>query len=390
MFWYALTAEFGCFRGVASCDGVRPKPNSKEEKGEMKITVLGGGGNAQTMAAEFALAGFSVNLCDLPRFSKKIEHVMKTGEIEKVGSVGTVSHTGRAKLNKVTIDVREGIKGVDIIVISVPAYEQMEFFEAIHEDLEDNQTIIVIPGNWGALRLFNLLRQQKVKARVRIAETDRCMFICRAGESWLGAGKARVILERDNLQIAAIPAKDTAWVLDKFKILYPRLFPATCVLETSLNNSNLVTHGPIVMMNTGWLEHTQGQFMIYRDGGTPSIGRVIDAIARERDCVLARFGIKAMPREPFYDAVKKSQWVHDPCEVGPPSLEHRYITEDIPYGLVPMALLGHLFGISTPVSDAIVELASTAMNRDFLEEGLTLRELGLEGLKPEEVLKLVT
>jgi opine dehydrogenase len=55
-----------------------------------------------------------------------------------------------------------------------------------------------------------------------------------------------------------------------------------------------------------------------------------------------------------------------------------------------MALLGHLFGISTPVSDAIVELASTAMNRDFWEEGLTLRELGLERLKPEEVLKLVT
>jgi opine dehydrogenase len=356
----------------------------------MKIAVLGGGGNAHTMAAEFALAGFSVNLCDLPRFGKKIEHVMKTGEIEKIGSVGTTSHTGKAKLNKVTVDVREGIKGVDVIVIAVPAYEQMEFFEAIIANLEDHQTIIIIPGNWGALRLFNLLKRQKVTARVRIAETDRCMFICRIGESWLGAGKARVILERDSLQIAAIPAEDTEWVQDKLKILYPRLLPAACVLETSLNNSNLITHGPIVMMNTGWLEHTRGQFMIYRDGGTPSIGRVVDAVARERDSVLARFGIKAMPREPFYDAVKKAQWVHDPCEVGPPSLDHRYITEDIPYGLVPMALLGHLFGISTPVSDAIVELASTAMNRDFWQEGLTLKELGLEGLRPEEILKVVT
>ncbi len=45
-------------------------------KDRLKIAVMGGGNNAQTMAADLALAGFTVNLCDLPKFAKNIEPLM--------------------------------------------------------------------------------------------------------------------------------------------------------------------------------------------------------------------------------------------------------------------------------------------------------------------------
>ncbi len=38
----------------------------------------------------------------------------------------------------------------------------------------------------------------------------------------------------------------------------------------------------------------------------------------------------------------------------PPSLDHRYVHEDVGYGLVPMAALGRLAGVPTPTIDALI------------------------------------
>ena len=75
--------------------------------------------------------------------------------------------------------------------------------------------------------------------------------------------------------------------------------------------------------------------------------------------------------------------------LAPPNLRHRYIAEDIPYGLVPLAYLGDLLKVPTPVSDAMIELASIANGVDYWKTGLTLEKLGLNGLTAEEILKTV-
>ena len=153
----------------------------------LKIAVMGGGGSAQTMAAELALAGFEVNLSgDLPEFAKNIEPIMKSKKIEKYGSLLTKGRTGCATLNKVTTDVTKAIEKVDVILIAVPAFGHMAFYEAIADCLEEGQTVVIIPGNWGALRLYNLLQERTKHKQVNIAETDRCLHFCRAAESWLG------------------------------------------------------------------------------------------------------------------------------------------------------------------------------------------------------------
>lgn len=343
---------------------------------------MGGGNCAQTMAADLALAGSEVSLCDLPKFRKNIEPLMKSGSLTKVG----LGRKGTTKLERVTTDVGEAIRGTDVIMIAVPAFGHMPFYEAIANKIEDNQIVVSTPGNWGALKLFNLLKKQGIHKNIKIAETSTCMHICRASENWLGPGTVRIVMERTKVQIAAIPAKDTDVVLNRLKPVYPILIPAINVIETSLNNSNIVYHGPVVLMNTGWIEHTEGEFMIYRDGLTPSIGRCIDALCEERDAILKALNILPQPRpESTYEETINSQWVHDPCEVGPPSLRHRYITEDIPHGLVPLADLGNRLGVETPLSDSMITLASKANQIDYWTEGTTLEKLGLAGLKPEEI-----
>ena len=355
----------------------------------LKVAVMGGGNSAHTMAADIALGGLEVNLCDLPAFQRNIQEAMDTRKIEKVGSVGTSGKTGIAELNKVTTDIADAIKNVDIVMLAIPAYGHLEFFQSILGSLEEGQIVIVLPGNWGAIRLFNFFRNKGFKKRVFIGETDRCMHICRASESWLGPGKARVILERPMVRISAMPAKDTPTVFDLMKTIYPQLAPAHHVVDTSLNNFNFIIHGPLVLMNAGWIEHTAGQFMIYRDGATPAIGSIVDAIADERDAIFRKFRLTTSVREPFYNLIRNAQWCKDPCETGPPNLQHRYLTEDIPYGLVPLAYLGDVVDVPTPMSDGIIELASKVNRVDYWKDGLTLKKLGFDGLRPEEIVEFV-
>ncbi len=74
---------------------------------------------------------------------------------------------------------------------------------------------------------------------------------------------------------------------------------------------------------------------------------------------------------------------------GPSSIESRYITEDLPYGLVPMSQLGDVLGVETPLIDAIITLGSYVCDRDFWSEGRTLAKLGLEGLDDAEIMSYI-
>lgn len=354
----------------------------------MKIAVLGGGNSAQTMAADLVLEGASVNLCDLPEFESSIAHVMKTGAIEKYGSTGSTGKTGHAPLNKVTTSIADAIDGVEIVFLAVPAYGHMTFYEALADCLQDGQTVVTIPGCWGALRLSRLLKQRGSTKRITVAETSQCVHVCRVAEPWLGPGKVRVIAERKSFQIAAIPAKETDSVRELVASLYPQVKSATNVLETSLNNGNFIVHAPMVIMNAGWIEHTNGDFMFYRDGATRSIGGVIDAIAAERDTISAKLGFTPMPAAPYIDRMKDVEWVNDPCETAPPSLQHRYVSEDVPYGLVPIAGFGDLLDVPTPAADSMIVLSSISNESDYWKEGLTLEKLGFGGLSAQEILEI--
>ena len=64
----------------------------------------------------------------------------------------------------------------------------------------------------------------------------------------------------------------------------------------------------------------------------------------------------------------------------PAALDHRYLREDVGYGLVPMREIGRLLGVKTAVMDALITLAATAMAVDFGRAGLTLEKMGLAGI----------
>ena len=128
------------------------------------------------------------------------------------------------------------------------------------------------------------------------------------------------------------------------------------------------------------------------------------AVDAERMAIAAALGVPAAPfLDLFYEAglTTKAAWdsgsIARACEESAPnraikapaSLDHRYIHEDIGYGLVPMAELGRLAGVATPTMDALVRLASLALGIDYWRDGLTLERLGLAGKSPAELSRFV-
>jgi opine dehydrogenase len=69
----------------------------------------------------------------------------------------------------------------------------------------------------------------------------------------------------------------------------------------------------------------------------------------------------------------------------PNSLNHKFITEDIPTGLVPMSALGAAAGVPTPAIDALVAIVHKMTGKDFAADGRTLERLGLNGMGAAEI-----
>lgn len=66
---------------------------------------------------------------------------------------------------------------------------------------------------------------------------------------------------------------------------------------------------------------------------------------------------------------------------GPVTVNSRYVTEDVPQGLVMLESLGKALDIKTPVATALIEIANAALGQDFRKNGRTPERLGEENIK---------
>jgi opine dehydrogenase len=63
---------------------------------------------------------------------------------------------------------------------------------------------------------------------------------------------------------------------------------------------------------------------------------------------------------------------------GPSRLDHRYVIEDVPFGLVFMEMLARLASVDTPALSASITLLETVYDRDFRGANFLVRALELD------------
>jgi len=353
-----------------------------------KVAILGGGNGAITMAAEQTLRGVEVKLWEFPSLRERtLGPIVKEGGIHIKGKV-----TGFAQLgpDRLPTDVGAALEGADVVMVIVPAFAHALAAEACAPHLHDEQVVVLSPSTGGALEFAAVLRSHGA-AEVPVAEMHSLIYTCRMADPVT----ADLFYIKDHMPIGTFPSSRSDEVMARLTPLYPQMTPASNVLETSVNNINPVMHVAPTLLNTGRIESTGGDFLFYRESVTPTVGRVMDEMDAERLALGKALGIKPYSLIDFmaemylidgtgsYDLLNKSP-AHRSTKA-PFGLGHRYVTEDIPYGLVPMLELADKLGVKMPVTRQFTDLASTLAGTDFFATGRNLRSLGLDGVQPDRL-----
>jgi opine dehydrogenase len=263
--------------------------------------------------------------------------------------------------------------------------------------LSAGQTVVVTPSSCGGALAFKRAAGLAVDDdTVRVAETSTLHYAVRLTEP----GKVRVFLKlkAGNL-LAALPSKHTGDILDLINDVYPSMEPAQSVLQTSLQNANPIIHPAVTLSNAARIEMTGGDFLFYEDGVSDSVGRLIEALDNERIAIGMELGIPILPdpemgvRQGYMlEANYGSGYRKAPGFLGigaQPQLDHRYLNEDVGYGLVFMSELGQQIGVATPGIDAVINVATIVMARDYRAEALrTPESLGIAGRSADELAAL--
>ena len=361
---------------------------------EKAIAVLGGGNGALTMAADLVLGGHRVRLYQAPDFAAHpdFEPVLRERRVVLEG----IGRTGVAELEVVSTGMGEVVDGVDLVNVVVPANAHETFFEALIPHLRDGQTVVVWPGNFGSLRLLKMLKDRGVRKDLLIAETNTLPY----GTRRSGPGRVRLLLAAPRVLISALPGSLTQRVVDIIRPIFPCIVPCDNVIATALSNPNPIIHPPGSLLNVGRIEYSKGEFWMYREGITHSVAKVIRRLYSEAEAVARALGssIEQYEERDFWTTASVMgvafQAPFDTLGViasiaGPHSVHDRYITEDLPYGLVPLAELGRKLGVPTPVAEGIVNIGSVVCGEDYWRTGNTLTRLGLAGMSREEIVDYV-
>lgn len=339
----------------------------------MKFTVLGAGNTGKAYSVFLSNLQQDVLLYD--RDPARLDPIQAHG----IAAAGMVEGTFHIP---VTCDLDQAVERAEVILVCTVAAGHRPLAAALRGLLRPGQTIVITNCCWGAAEFDLELGQEAEKKGCRIAETSGQLILCNSPAPhavYLKTIKNRILL-------ACTRADDTQAVLDLLSPVFPQFQAAANILETSLNNSNPISHGPLALFNITRMENGE-DYLLFGTGATRRVAAFMEKIDRERVAVVRACGVHA-PTElemlnSFWPEPQTSLYnvLHNTAAYsvtkGPTTLDHRYLNEDLPYGLVPYIRLGKKFGVETPYLSALVQMFGMYMDTDYLSSGPAIESVDL-------------
>lgn len=353
------------------------------------IMIYGTGHAGAAYAAYLGYTGHEVHLFDTEEFKENLRYAQENGGLNMVQEV-----EGFGKIKLATTDLKEAIRGVEIILVIAPGYAHKAVARTLAPCLTKEHIVALNPGSvYGAIEFKNELVKLGNTEDVTIAECCSSIFASRREPP----GTVRIKGIKARMPVACFPANRIEYVGPKLKAVMKEYEPSPNIIYSGFLDNNAIVHPITAMLNTGRIENQPGKFDFYWDGITPAVGKCMESIDQERVAVTAAMGYKQERMlelmHSFYDHYGSyggrdtlfkffdHGYVNGgPGSTGPTSMNHRYVTEDIPYGIVPMADTARLFNVPTPTMDALIRITSIINEEDYMRTGRTLASLGLGDL----------
>ena len=345
----------------------------------MRIAVLGGGHGGYAAAADLAEQGHELRLWrrDAAAFAPVLQS-------QSVG-LKDVKGARRVRLALATADIAAALRGAELVVLAAPATAQADIARAMAPHLERAQVVFSPPGTFGSYAMARFVREAGGAPEVAFAETGTLPYLARKH----AADEIAITIRAKRLPLGVFPARRTAQALEVVGRAYPAVHAIEDALSAALMNAGPIIHPPLILMNAGPLEHFE-HWDIHNEGTQPAIRRVTDALDAER--IGVREALDYAPYHyPLSDHYTTDKWMygdaHDRLTGSGDWREHidlrthRYMREDIAFGLAFLVSVARWAGVAAPVAGGLLAIASAALGENlFADSPRTLEALGLAGL----------
>lgn len=314
-----------------------------------------------------------------------------------LNSTGVIK--GHAKgLRTISADPSEVIPGADLVLIVVPAFAHATVLKRIAPHVSDKTTIGCLPTRGGfefeASRLGpgNNRRRRTIFGLQTLPWSARVVTMGEVVN--FGAEKSRVVL-------AALPATAAGNLAQKLsKMLGLQIVSTDSFLNLTLGNPGQFIHPGLMFGHfRSWdgEEYDEERIPMFYAHATDEMGEVVERLSLEAVTVARAIEEQSDSALKLGDVVPVHDWLRstyshvtgDPTTVatcfrtGPlqirkapvvesrpgrfvPSFDYRYLTEDVPYGLVITRGFAELAGVPTPTIDEVILWAQPKLKKAYL------------------------
>ncbi len=371
-----------------------------------KLTILVcGGGNGAHVTAGLAAVHDDFETRILTTFADEAQrwnNVLKDSEIlisvdEGDRNKGKNKEI-RSKPKIITKDPSQVVPGADIIIFAVPAFAHQGYLEAIEPFIEPNTTIVGLPGQPGfEFQVFDVLKDKAKKCVIMSYES--LPWACRVEEF----GKfAKILMVKVNLMGCVIrgksnPAYDPTEALQKIMGKEPVLTKANNYIEPILATKSII-HPPI-MYGTwkDWDGKPLDKKPLFYQGMNEVMAKYLGGVSDEL-VATAKAIVEKKPEVNLSGVLHLYDWYlrdHKPYIKDPSSLltvmqtdtaydglthpmketedgkfvpdyTHRYMTEDVPNGLVVTKGLAQVAGIPSPFHDEVLKWCQKILGKEYI------------------------
>ncbi len=356
----------------------------------MKISILGAGNAGCAIAADLTLNGHEITLIKTSH-SLHEDNFTFLLENERKMVLDEFGNVRMTNIHKVSRDMAD-IEDAELVIIYVQTKFHEQLIERIAPHLQDGQILLINPGY---LSTAYVLKYCKGK-NIIVAEAESSFIDGRIIEP----GYFRVGFRNVRNPIGIYPSERKEEAIAKLNQLGERIVYLDSVVEAALHNPNLIVHTVGSIMSIPRIEKSKGDFCLYHEAYTrdnPATWHVLEALDAEKMSVLEKLGFNRLS---YLDACKYRNSLDDNIDAkevflnyaemptrakGPAVVDSRYISEDVPQGLVMLEAIGKALDVETPITSGLIAIASAALGRNFWLEGRTLERLGYENI--EKILK---
>lgn len=360
----------------------------------MKIAILGAGNGGCAVAGDMASRGLDVTLIKTSHamhdenfeFLKRNDGVVSLIDFGENGCMNPTEKNMILKqghINNVTRDISV-VSNMDIIIIYVQTCYHEDLIKRIAPYIVDDQIIIINPGYFSTAYVLKYCSDKKIS----VVEAQSSFIDCRIIEP----GKIKVGFRNVKNPLGIFPAANLEYVKSKLDKLGFPFYYMTNIVSAALHNPNLIVHTVGATMSIPMIDSQGKEFCMYHSAFTEHVWNILEKLDKEKMDILEKLGCKKISyveackfrnsknseknaKEVFFEYASMPTRAKAPAKV-----DSRYISEDVPQGLVLLESLGKILDVETPVCSSIIEIDSAALGRNLRENARTIEHLGRDNI----------